>query len=100
MEQRGEQAMSQLSQDAFAGVLEAAWAHGQRVREETGVVVELRLTTIGLTALVADGPCDVTATVSWQDLAGSDDLLGLLCARIADVARQRTDAQRPARMAA
>jgi hypothetical protein len=83
--------MSGLSQVAFAEVLERAWEHVQQVREETGVVVELRLTAVGLTALAVDMPCNRIGTVSWLDLAQSRDLRGLLCARITEVARkQRT----------
>jgi hypothetical protein len=81
--------MSGLSQEAFAGVLEAAWEHVQRVREETGVVVELRLTAVGLTALAVDMPCNRMATVSWRDLAQSEDLRALLFARISEVAQGR-----------
>ncbi|KAB1069906.1 hypothetical protein [Methylobacterium planeticum] len=86
--------MSDLSQEAFAGALEAAWEHVQRVREETGVVVELRLTTVGLTALAVDMPCNRMATVSWRELARSEDLPGLLFARISDVAQGQRRARR------
>ena len=81
--------MSGLSQEAFAAVLEAAWDHVQRAREETGVVVELRLTTVGLTALAVDMPCNRMATVSWRDLAQSKDLPELLLAKITEVAQGR-----------
>ena len=81
--------MSGLSQEAFAGVLEAAWEHVQRVREETGVVVELRLTTVGLTALAVDMPCNRISAVPWRDLARAEDLQGLLFAKITEVAQGR-----------
>ena len=84
--------MSGLDQEAFAGVLEAAWDHVQRVREETGVVIELRLTTVGLTALVVDAPCNRMATVSWRDLAECRDLSRLLFARISEVVQGRRHA--------
>src|SRR3954451_16284394 len=49
--------MTGQSHEAFAGILQAAWGLAQTIREETGTVVELRLTTLGLTALAADAVC-------------------------------------------
>ena len=93
--------MAGLDQEAFAGVLESAWEHVQRVREETGVVIELRLTTVGLTALAVDLPCNRMATVSWRDLAQAQDLHELLLARISEVAQgqRRTHRLVPASLA-
>jgi hypothetical protein len=93
--------MAGLSQEAFAGVLESAWEHVQRVREETGVVIELRLTTVGLTALAVDLRCNRMATVSWRKLAQAQDMHELLLARISEVAQgqRRTHRLGPASLA-
>ena len=67
-----------VSQHSVAEQLQAAWNYAQQIREQRGVVVELRFTTLGLTAHSADAACSGTATVSWAELAGSDNLDQLL----------------------
>ncbi|WP_336488439.1 hypothetical protein [Methylobacterium nigriterrae] len=78
--------MAGQAHEAFAGVLRSAWELAQAVRDETGTIVELRLTTLGLTALASDAVCGRMATVSWHDLARADDLPGLLSRAIREVA--------------
>jgi hypothetical protein len=81
--------MTGQSHEAFAGILQAAWGLAQTIREETGTVVELRLTTLGLTALAADAVCGRMATVSWRDLTQADNLLELLSKAIREVAERQ-----------
>lgn len=64
-------------------------------RQATGVVVELRLTTLGLTAFSADGACSHIAAVSWQDLAQSGDLAKLLAQAIRRAGKQAQTATAP-----
>jgi hypothetical protein len=74
------------SQGSFASILQTAWELTQSVRDETGVCVELRLTTLGLTALSGDFLCSRMATVAWRELAEAKDLPGLLTRAVRDVA--------------
>ncbi|KAB1072271.1 hypothetical protein [Methylobacterium planeticum] len=78
--------MMQHSQEAFATILQTAWEQTQLVRDETGIAVELRLTTLGLTALSGDFICSRMATVSWRELAQEADLPARLSRAIRDVA--------------
>ena len=78
--------MVEQSQESFASILQTAWEMTQTVRAETGIAVELRLTTLGLTALSGDFLCSRMATVSWRDLAAARDLPDRLAHAIRDVA--------------
>ena len=69
-------------------MLQAAWDHTQAVRSETGIVIEIRLTVVGLTVMVGNDAFSRTATVSWRELAHSEDLRRLLCAKISEVAKR------------
>ena len=80
--------MPGLSQEAFVNVLEAAWGHIQDVHRETGVLVEIRLAAPGLIAMAYDQTLGFghTATAGWREMAQSDDLRGLLFAKIGEAA--------------
>ncbi|MER2264085.1 hypothetical protein [Methylobacterium oxalidis] len=78
--------MPGLTQEAFAHVLQAAWMYAQEERERAGTIIELRLTTLGLTAFRADAACTRAATASWSELAASDDLARLFTKLIRQVA--------------
>ena len=77
-----------LNQRGVAEQLQAAWHYAQQIREQRGVVVELRLTALGLTAHSADPACSGIATVSWAELGGSDVLDRLLGEAIRRAAQQ------------
>ncbi|GEP02221.1 hypothetical protein [Methylobacterium oxalidis] len=87
--------MAGHTQEFLATVLEHAWTETQAIRETTGIVVELRLTTIGLTAVANDFLCGRMATVSWSDLKRSDALPELLHQAITAVADQPRRVLRP-----
>jgi hypothetical protein len=78
--------MAEQAQVSFASILQTAWELTQTVRNETGIAVELRLTTLGLTALSGDFLCSRMATVSWRELAEARDLPDRLAHAIRDVA--------------
>lgn len=78
--------MMQHAQESFATILQTAWEQTQLVRGETGISVELRLTTLGLTALSGDFLCSRMATVTWRELAQEADLPARLGRAIRDVA--------------
>ncbi|AWN39619.1 hypothetical protein [Methylobacterium durans] len=80
--------MADHTQEALATMLETAWAQTQAIREKTGIVVELRFTTIGLTIVSNDFLCGRMATVSWSDLKHADTLPTLLSQALALVADQ------------
>lgn len=91
-----EQAVSEFNQRAVANLLQASWLYAQELREQTGVVVELRLTTVGLTAFAADAACSRVASISWEVLASSDDLPKLLSHAIRQAAEPARSLTRPA----
>ena len=78
--------MVEQAQASFTSILQTAWELTQTVRNETGIAVELRLTTLGLTALSGDFLCSRMATVSWRELAEAPDLPDRLAHAIRDVA--------------
>ncbi len=77
-----------MGREECARLLQAAWNFAQEVRQQTSVVVELRLTTLGLTAVAADAICSRTATVSWNELERADDLPALLTRAIRQAAER------------
>ncbi|GEP04836.1 hypothetical protein MOX02_28740 [Methylobacterium oxalidis] len=69
-------------------MLQAAWIYAQEECERTGTILELRFTTLGLTVFNADALCTRNATVSWAELARSEDIARLFAKVIRRVAEQ------------
>ena len=93
-EQRDHAVMG-MSQKAIADLLEGAWTFVQEVHERTGVVIELRLTALGLTAHTADAICSRARTITWQELGASTDLLRLVADAIDHACGRRVTVVHP-----
>ncbi|MDR7036132.1 MULTISPECIES: hypothetical protein [Methylobacterium] len=88
--------MGDRSQETLATILENAWAQTQAVRERSGIVIELRFTTLGLTVVSNDFLCGRMVSISWSDLRRADDLAARLSDAIEAVADQpRRDLRAP-----
>ncbi|WP_132256638.1 hypothetical protein [Methylobacterium segetis] len=87
--------MTYLTQENSTQVLQAAWIYAQEERERTGAIIELRLTTLGLTALNTNAICTRIATVSCGELARSEDLPRLFAKMIRQVSDQQDAATSP-----
>ena len=64
-------------------------------REQTGVVIELRLTVLGLTAHTDDAICSRARTIFWQELGESNDLLRLVADAIDHACGRRVTVLHP-----